>query len=83
MPWAGLSTFARLLDDGVFSLSLQHTFVFAAVSVVLEVVLVLGIDDERARRGPPPREAHGPDRRGMRCADGGRGALRPHPLDRA
>jgi multiple sugar transport system permease protein len=42
MPWAGLSNFAALLDDGVFWLSLRHTFAFAAVSVVLEVVLELG-----------------------------------------
>ena len=51
MPWAGLANFARLLDDEVFWLSLRHTFVFVAVSVVLEVVLALGIalviDDER------------------------------------
>jgi ABC-type sugar transport system permease subunit len=51
MPWVGLANFARLLDDEVFWLSLRHTFVFVAVSVVLEVVLALGIalviDDER------------------------------------
>ena len=37
MPWAGLANFARLLEDEVFWLSLRHTFVFVAVSVVLEV----------------------------------------------
>ena len=42
-PWAGLANFSRLVDDGVFWLSLRHTFVFAAASVALEVVLALGI----------------------------------------
>jgi multiple sugar transport system permease protein len=50
-PWAGLGNFARLVEDGVFWLSLRHTFVFAAVSVALEVVIALGIalvvDDDR------------------------------------
>jgi ABC-type sugar transport system permease subunit len=51
MPWVGLGNFARLVDDGVFWLSLWHTVVFVVVSVVLEVGLALGIalviDDER------------------------------------
>jgi multiple sugar transport system permease protein len=51
MPWAGLGNFARLFEDGVFWLSLRHTVLFVAVSVVLEVGLGLGIalviDDER------------------------------------
>ena len=42
-PWAGLANFSRLADDGVFWLSLRHTFVFAAASVALEVVLGLAI----------------------------------------
>jgi ABC-type sugar transport system permease subunit len=50
-----LSNFAQLLDDGVFWLSLPHTFVFAAVSVVLEVVLALGIDAERVWISPVTR----------------------------
>ncbi len=50
-PWAGLANFTRLFDDSVFWLSLRHTFVFALVSVALEVVIALAIalvvDDER------------------------------------
>jgi len=42
-PWAGLANFSRLLDDGVFWLSLRHTAVFVMVAVALEVVIGLGI----------------------------------------
>src|SRR3984893_15866450 len=50
-PWAGLGNFRRLLEDGVFWLSLRHTVEFVAASVGLEVVIALGIalviDEER------------------------------------
>ena len=50
-PWVGLANFARLIEDGVFWLSLRHTLVFAAASVALELMIALGIalviDDER------------------------------------
>ena len=39
LPFAGLANFARLFGDDVFWLSLRHTLVFVAVSVVLEVVI--------------------------------------------
>ena len=42
-PWAGLANFSRLLDDGVFWLSLRHTAVFVMVAVALEVVIGLAI----------------------------------------
>ncbi len=42
-PFTGLGNFARLLQDEVFWLSLRHTVVFVAVSVVLEVVIALAI----------------------------------------
>ena len=51
MPWVGVANFVRLFEDDVFWLSLRHTFVFVAVSVVLEVGIALAIalvvDDER------------------------------------
>jgi multiple sugar transport system permease protein len=51
MPWVGVANFVRLFEDDVFWLALRHTFVFVAVSVVLEVgialVIALVIDDER------------------------------------
>ena len=50
-PWAGLANFARLFQDEVFWLSLRHTLVFVAASVILEVVIgliiALTISDER------------------------------------
>lgn len=50
-PFAGWANFGRLLDDPVFWLSLRHTVVFVAASVVLEVLLGLGvalvIEDDR------------------------------------
>jgi len=52
MPFAGLANYARLFRDDVFWLALQHTIIFVAISVALELVLGLGIalviDDERA-----------------------------------
>lgn len=42
-PWAGLANFARLFQDEVFWLSLRHTLVFVAASVLLEVVIGLAI----------------------------------------
>jgi ABC-type sugar transport system permease subunit len=42
-PFAGLANFARLVRDDLFWLSLRHTLVFVAVSVVLEVVIALVI----------------------------------------
>ncbi len=50
-PWAGLANFARLFQDEVFWLSLRHTLVFVAASVLLEVLIgltiALTISDER------------------------------------
>jgi ABC-type sugar transport system permease subunit len=50
-PFAGLDNYIRLFKDDVFWLALGHTFVFVAVSVVLEVVIGLAIaatiDDDR------------------------------------
>jgi ABC-type sugar transport system permease subunit len=50
-PFAGLANFARLFQDEVFWLSLRHTLVFVAASVILEVVIglaiALTISDER------------------------------------
>lgn len=50
-PWAGLANFTRLFQDEVFWLSLRHTLVFVAASVLLEVVIglaiALTISDER------------------------------------
>jgi len=50
-PWAGLANFARLFQDEVFWLSLRHTLLFVAASVLLEVVIglaiALTISDER------------------------------------
>ena len=43
MPFVGLDNFAALLTDAVFHQSLQHTFVFVSLSVLLEVVLGVGI----------------------------------------
>lgn len=52
-PFAGLANFQRLFQDDVFWLALQHTAVFVAVSVVLEVAIGLGIalvvNDDRVR----------------------------------
>jgi ABC-type sugar transport system permease subunit len=49
--WAGLANFTRLFQDEVFWLSLRHTLVFVAASVLLEVVIgltiALTISDER------------------------------------
>jgi multiple sugar transport system permease protein len=51
LPFTGLANYARLFGDDVFWLALQHTVVFVAVSVALEVVIGLAIalviDDER------------------------------------
>jgi ABC-type sugar transport system permease subunit len=51
LPFAGLANYARLLRDDVFWLSLGHSAVFVAASVVLEMVLGLAvalvIDDQR------------------------------------
>jgi multiple sugar transport system permease protein len=51
LPFAGVANYARLFGDDVFWLALQHTVVFVAVSVALEVVIGLAIalviDDER------------------------------------
>jgi multiple sugar transport system permease protein len=51
LPFAGLANYARLFGDDVFWLALQHTVVFVAISVALEVVIGLAIalviDDER------------------------------------
>jgi ABC-type sugar transport system permease subunit len=50
-PFAGLANFTRLFQDEVFWLSLRHTLVFVAASVILEVVIglaiALTISDER------------------------------------
>lgn len=50
-PFAGTANFARLFQDEVFWLSLRHTLVFVAASVLLEVVIglaiALTISDER------------------------------------
>ncbi len=50
-PFTGLANFARLVQDEVFWLSLRHTLVFVAASVVLEVAIglaiALTISDER------------------------------------
>lgn len=50
-PWAGLANFTRLFQDEVFWLSLRHTLVFVAASVLLELVIglaiALTISDER------------------------------------
>jgi ABC-type sugar transport system permease subunit len=50
-PFAGLRNYVRLFGDDVFWLALQHTVVFVALSVVLEVVIGLAIalviNDER------------------------------------
>lgn len=51
LPFAGGANYARLFGDDVFWLALQHTVVFVAVSVALEVVIGLAIalviDDDR------------------------------------
>lgn len=51
LPFAGAANYVRLFGDDVFWLALQHTVVFVAVAVALEVVIGLGIalviDDER------------------------------------
>jgi multiple sugar transport system permease protein len=53
LPFAGVANYARLFGDDVFWLALQHTVVFVAVSVALEVVIGLAIalviDDERVQ----------------------------------
>ncbi len=43
MPFVGLENVFALARDAVFHLSLQHTFVFVAISVLLELVLGVGI----------------------------------------
>lgn len=40
-PFVGWQNFERLFSDDLFWLSLSHTFVFVAVSVLLEVVIAL------------------------------------------
>jgi multiple sugar transport system permease protein len=51
LPFAGLGNYTRLFADEVFWLALEHTGLFVAVSVALEVVLALAIalviDDDR------------------------------------
>jgi ABC-type sugar transport system permease subunit len=51
LPFTGLANYVRLFGDDVFWLALQHTVVFVAASVALEVVIGLAIalviDDER------------------------------------
>jgi multiple sugar transport system permease protein len=51
LPFAGVANYARLFGDDVFWLALQHTVVFVALAVALEVVIGLAIalviDDER------------------------------------
>lgn len=42
-PFVGLENYARLFGDGLFWLSLGHTFAFVAATVVLEVVIGLAI----------------------------------------
>lgn len=42
-PFAGASNYARLFGDDVFWLALEHTIVFVAVSVALEVVIGLAV----------------------------------------
>lgn len=42
-PFVGWENFTRLFNDDVFWLALSHTFVFVAVSVVLEVLIALAI----------------------------------------
>ena len=42
-PFVGWHNFERLFSDDLFWLSLSHTFVFVAVSVLLEVVIALVI----------------------------------------
>src|SRR5262245_19173223 len=50
-PFAGWTNFGRLLEDPLFWLSVRHSAVFVAASVVLEVAIGLGvalvIDDDR------------------------------------
>jgi multiple sugar transport system permease protein len=43
MPFVGLDNVLALVNDAVFHASLQHTFIFVAISVVLEVILGIGI----------------------------------------
>jgi multiple sugar transport system permease protein len=51
LPFTGAANYVRLFGDDVFWLALQHTVVFVAASVLLEVVIGLAIalviDDER------------------------------------
>ena len=42
-PFYGLENYVRLFEDELFLLSLQNTFVFAAIVVVIEVMLGLSI----------------------------------------
>ena len=42
-PFIGWDNFTRLFNDDVFWLALSHTFVFVAVTVVLEVIIALVI----------------------------------------
>ncbi len=42
-PFYGLENYARLFEDELFLLSLQNTFVFAVIVVVIEVMLGLSI----------------------------------------
>ena len=43
LPFAGWADLARLFQDGVFWLALQHTVIFVAVSVALEDIVGLAI----------------------------------------
>ena len=43
MPFVGWENFLALLNDAVFQLSLQHTIVFVALSVLLEILLGIAI----------------------------------------
>jgi multiple sugar transport system permease protein len=51
LPFTGLANYARLFQDEVFWLALQHTVVFVGISVALEVALGLAaavvLDDDR------------------------------------
>ncbi|MCC6179399.1 MAG: sugar ABC transporter permease [Chloroflexi bacterium] len=43
MPFVGLANVGALLSDDVFRLSLQHTFVFVAISVAAELLLGMAL----------------------------------------
>jgi ABC-type sugar transport system permease subunit len=42
-PWVGLGNYTRILSDPLFILALEHTLIFTAVAVTVEIVLAVAI----------------------------------------